>query len=221
MQYEIDSETVYSTLSGDGVHQSDEHLLQSGTRGSKVKQELTQTSSNPILTFMGLGDNPEEATEKGKKYESMNFEENESNAWKEHQLKRAKKEGSGFWTAARKSTVYKWILVVLIGAIIASLGMLVTYVTSALNVTKFKYMTLQMDANLQFWAYISFVVISVGFVSVAGLLCAFEPQAAGSGIPQVKAYLNGVNLHKTVRIRTLLAKVTGMVFSVASGKFKC
>jgi chloride channel 7 len=67
------------------------------------------------------------------------------------------------------------------------------------------------------WAYSSFVVVSLGYAAVAGMLCMVEPQAAGSGIPQIKAYLNGVNLHKTVRVRTLILKSVGMVFSVASG----
>ena len=51
----------------------------------------------------------------------------------------------------------------------------------------------------------------------AGFLCWLEPLAAGSGIPEIKAFLNGVNLHKVVRVRVLVAKVLGMCFSCAAG----
>lgn len=52
---------------------------------------------------------------------------------------------------------------------------------------------------------------------IAGCLCYYEPTGAGSGIPEIKAYLNGINLNTYVRIKTLIVKVLGMCFSVASG----
>jgi len=116
---EADSDTAYSTLAGDS-----ENLLghRQAKRGSKVENENNSSSiipalSYPLLSFMAFNREPEADTEKDGMYESMNFEENESNAWKEHQLKRLKEDGS-FWTAARRSTVHKWILVIAIGAII-------------------------------------------------------------------------------------------------------
>lgn len=42
--------------------------------------------------------------------------------------------------------------------------------------------------------------------------------AAGSGIPEIKCYLNGVKVPGIVRLRTLLCKVFGVLFSVAGGK---
>jgi chloride channel 7 len=54
-------------------------------------------------------------------------------------------------------------------------------------------------------------------VLIAGLLCWREPAAAGSGIPEIKAYLNGVNLNSVVRMPVLVAKVLGMCFSCAAG----
>lgn len=42
----------------------------------------------------------------------------------------------------------------------------------------------------------------------AGFLCAFvAPAAAGSGIPEVKAYLNGVDAHSILAPSTLFVKV--------------
>jgi H+/Cl- antiporter ClcA len=41
----------------------------------------------------------------------------------------------------------------------------------------------------------------------------------GSGIPETKSYLNGVQLDNFVRLRTLLAKSLSVVFTVSSGLF--
>lgn len=66
-------------------------------------------------------------------------------------------------------------------------------------------------------AFFLFMFFCLLYASVAGFLCWLEPTAAGSGIPEVKAYLNGINLNKIVRIRVLIFKVIGVCFSVAAG----
>lgn len=45
-----------------------------------------------------------------------------------------------------------------------------------------------------------------------------QPVAAGSGIPEIKSYLNGVKIPGIVRLRTFLCKAAGVLFSVAGGK---
>lgn len=49
-------------------------------------------------------------------------------------------------------------------------------------------------------------------------LTLFQPLAAGSGIPEIKCYLNGVKIRNVVRFRTLLAKAIGVLFSVSGGE---
>lgn len=44
-----------------------------------------------------------------------------------------------------------------------------------------------------------------------------QPIAAGSGIPQVKCYLNGVKIPRVVRFKTLFVKSVGVVCSVVGG----
>ena len=46
----------------------------------------------------------------------------------------------------------------------------------------------------------------------------FQPVAAGSGIPEIKCYLNGVKIPRVVRLQSLIAKAVGVLFSVAGGK---
>lgn len=44
-----------------------------------------------------------------------------------------------------------------------------------------------------------------------------QPVAAGSGIPQVKCYLNGVKVPRVVRIKTLFVKAVGVITAVVGG----
>lgn len=46
----------------------------------------------------------------------------------------------------------------------------------------------------------------------------FQPVAAGSGIPEIKSYLNGVKIPGIVRLRTFLCKAAGVLFAVAGGR---
>lgn len=57
------------------------------------------------------------------------------------------------------------------------------------------------------------VPVLIGAVLVAYI----EPVAAGSGIPQVKCYLNGVKIPRVVRIKTLAVKTIGVICTVVGG----
>lgn len=55
--------------------------------------------------------------------------------------------------------------------------------------------------------------MSMFLATCAAVLCAFvAPAAAGSGIPEVKAYLNGVDAHSILAPSTLLVKVGKKMF---------
>ena len=54
-------------------------------------------------------------------------------------------------------------------------------------------------------------------LSGAALTVGAAPEAAGSGIPEVMGYLNGVHVTKIMRLRTLVVKVLGSFLAVVSG----
>ena len=57
-------------------------------------------------------------------------------------------------------------------------------------------------------AFVVYAGFNVCLVMVAALLCVYiGPSAAGSGIPEVKAYLNGVDTPNIFSIKTLIVKV--------------
>lgn len=60
--------------------------------------------------------------------------------------------------------------------------------------------------------------MNVAMVFIGSMMVTYiEPVAAGSGIPQVKCYLNGVKVPRVVRIKTLVVKVVGVITSVVGG----
>lgn len=69
-----------------------------------------------------------------------------------------------------------------------------------------------------FIPYLYYVLINIIFVAIGSYLVAYiEPQAAGSGVPLVKCYLNGIKVPRIVRIKTLIVKVVGVFTSVVGG----
>lgn len=66
-------------------------------------------------------------------------------------------------------------------------------------------------------AFLVFCFYQTLFAALASLFVWIEPVAAGSGIPEVKCFLNGIDLPRIVRVKTLLCKVIGVTFSVAAG----
>jgi len=67
-------------------------------------------------------------------------------------------------------------------------------------------------------AYLTYVGISLGLGLVSTCLVNFgETVAAGSGIPEVKGYLNGTNYLRFLKFKTGVIKVVGILFSVSAG----
>mmetsp|Transcript_1158 Transcript_1158/g.1880 ORF Transcript_1158/g.1880 Transcript_1158/m.1880 type:complete len:856 (-) Transcript_1158:190-2757(-) len=149
--------------------------------------------------------------------ESMNFDEVESVMWRKHQLRRFFQDRGHWLTAARRTTAWKWALVILIGILVGAVGAFVQIFTEVLSEWRFHEVTKRIDDKQWGAAFFLYQAISLLLGGAAGILCWIVPQAAGSGIPEIKAFLNGVALKGLVRVRVLLAKVIGVCFSVSSG----
>ena len=65
-----------------------------------------------------------------------------------------------------------------------------------------------------FFLYTGYQVL---FAAIAFLFVWIEPVAAGSGIPEIKCFLNGVKIPRLLEWKTLACKLCGLAFSVASG----
>ena len=66
--------------------------------------------------------------------------------------------------------------------------------------------------------YLAYVGFNLALVLIATVICIFfSPESAGSGIPEVKAYLNGVQVGMFDNLHLYWTKVVGTIFSTASG----
>ncbi|OWM84839.1 hypothetical protein CDL15_Pgr027626 [Punica granatum] len=67
-------------------------------------------------------------------------------------------------------------------------------------------------------AFAAYASCNVVLAVIAAALCAYiAPAAAGSGIPEVKAYLNGIDSYSILAPSTLFVKIFGSIFGVAGG----
>ena len=63
-----------------------------------------------------------------------------------------------------------------------------------------------------------YIIYNAMLASASSAMCIlFAPNAVGSGIPEVKAYLNGVCVESFADINVFLTKIIGTIFAVSSG----
>jgi len=113
----------------------------------------------------------------------------------------------------------RWLLLVAIGLGAGLVAVVVELALHYLLEEKIKLMDFVGETTesigAQYLADIGFCLCSA---AVAGfLVCFVEVLAAGSGIPEIKCFLNGIHLPKLVSCKTLFAKAVGIVFSVVAG----
>jgi len=144
-------------------------------------------------------------------FEGLDYEITESELYRERQMSLTPRER---W----RITFAEWTITFLIGFCTGFTAFLINLCVENLFRLKF-YLTLELLHEGKIWgAFAVFAVISISFVTIATILVAFiEPVACGSGIPQMKGYLNGANLKNAVRLKTLIVKAVGVTFSVSGG----
>ncbi|XP_033642200.1 chloride transport protein 6-like [Asterias rubens] len=131
-------------------------------------------------------------------------------------------EGRESW-GSRHIGLIRWIVTGLIGVSTGLVAVFIDFFVKKLN--ELKYSTVQdsiLTCSKDGCLVLSLLILlgfSAGFVLIASVLVAFEPIAGGSGIPEIKCYLNGIKVPHVVRLKTLVAKAVGVLFSVAGGLF--
>ena len=111
----------------------------------------------------------------------------------------------------------KWLLHGSVGAGIGTIAFCVSSAVEVFTEAKFNAVQGMIERGETGLAYLAYVSMSTAFVAVAALLTGYiEPLSAGSGITEVKGYLNGVGYERLLRVRTLVVKFVGVIFSVRS-----
>ena len=120
----------------------------------------------------------------------------------------------------RGFSVLFWIFLFVIGVVTGLIAFATGFSVSLCLYTLTKEVSsiVVSDENLQIGRLFLFVVLNLIAVLLSATLVLYvSPVAAGSGIPNMYAYLNGVEMPEFLNIRVALAKVPGSILAVAGG----
>nr|XP_046271423.1 H(+)/Cl(-) exchange transporter 7 isoform X2 [Scatophagus argus] len=149
------------------------------------------------------------------KYESLDYDNIENQLFLEEERRMS-------YVGFRCLEISRWVVCGLIGFLTGLIACFIDIVVEEMAGMKYKVVKENIEKftevgglsiSLILWAVLNSVFVMVGSIIVAF----FEPIAAGSGIPQIKCYLNGVKIPRVVRLKTLLVKVCGVICSVVGG----
>lgn len=121
-----------------------------------------------------------------------------------------------------QKNVARWFIFLLIGICTAFVACFVDISIEELSNLKYGWLKVYMDkcvTNDCLWLpFVLWLITNLVPVLIGAILVTYiEPIAAGSGIPQVKCYLNGVKIPRVVRIKTLTVKIIGVIATVVGG----
>ncbi|EEB16605.1 Chloride channel protein, putative [Pediculus humanus corporis] len=121
-----------------------------------------------------------------------------------------------------KKDISRWFIFCFIGIFTAIIAAFIDIAVNELTAFKFKNIKKYIDTCISkqclYQPYLIWIAFNVLFVLIGSIIVTYiEPVAAGSGIPDIKCYLNGVLIPRLVRIKTLVVKVLGVILSVVGG----
>ncbi|GJV30661.1 chloride channel protein CLC-b-like protein [Tanacetum coccineum] len=143
--------------------------------------------------------------------ESLDYEINENDLFKHDWRTRSQ-------TQVLQYVFLKWLLAFLVGLLT---GIIATLINLAVeNIAGYKLLAVVKYIEKERYMMGFFFMAGVNFVLtlVATLLVVFlAPTAAGPGIPEIKAYLNGVDTPNMYGAMTMFVKIIGSIGAVAAG----
>ncbi|CAN1290022.1 Putative chloride channel-like protein CLC-g [Linum perenne] len=138
--------------------------------------------------------------------ESLDYEIAENDVFKQDWRSRGKKQMFQY-------LYMKWSLCFLVGLIVSLIGFFNNLAVENIAGMKFVVTSNMMLAQ----RFVFLFVISLLLTLFASVITAFiAPAAAGSGIPEIKAYLNGVDAPGILSARTLFVKIVGSISAVSA-----
>uniref|UniRef100_A0A8D0CWD7 Chloride channel protein n=1 Tax=Sander lucioperca TaxID=283035 RepID=A0A8D0CWD7_SANLU len=149
------------------------------------------------------------------KYESLDYDNIENQLFLEEERRMS-------YMGFRCLEISRWVVCGLIGFLTGLIACFIDIAVEELAGIKYQVVKQNIEKftevgglsiSLILWAVLNSSIVMLGAIIVAF----FEPIAAGSGIPQIKCYLNGVKIPRVVRLKTLVVKVCGVICSVVGG----
>lgn len=128
-------------------------------------------------------------------YESLDYDVCENTLWeKENKVKQSK--------LSMKKDFSRWIIFLMIGVLTALVACTINIVIEEVSNLKYGFLKRLVDSHkngnigvpFAYWVLTNAFPVLIGALMVTYI----EPVAAGSGIPQVKCYLNGIKVNSPI-----------------------
>lgn len=117
-----------------------------------------------------------------------------------------------------QNTVARWRMMALIGFAVGSMAYVVKNTVEVLLEVRAEVMEHMLEEGhlVSAWAWVA--GYSTGLATLAAaLVVVLRPAAAGSGIPEVIAYLNGTHLPQIFNLKTLAVKFVSLILALGAG----
>ncbi|XP_071731264.1 chloride channel protein CLC-a-like [Rutidosis leptorrhynchoides] len=143
--------------------------------------------------------------------ESLDYEINENDLFKHDWRTRSQAQ-------VLQYVFLKWLFAFLVGLLT---GVIATLINLAVeNIAGYKLLAVvnYIDQKRYMMGFVFMTGVNFMLTLSATLLCVFfAPTAAGPGIPEIKAYLNGVDTPNMYGATTMFVKIVGSIGAVAAG----
>ena len=122
-----------------------------------------------------------------------------------------------FWNTGKHKSLSRYLLTALVGIIQGCVAYFTNVLSNRFIDDKFERTSYLLEEGHIFRAFFLFLAIQLSFAMMAAACVWLVPISAGSGIPEVKCYLNGIDLPNVGAPMTLVCKVLGVICSVSAG----
>lgn len=120
-----------------------------------------------------------------------------------------------FHSWMRRERISTLFFIPLLGALIGTMGLICDLILLRISEGRLKLTTATSFYFINVILYISYSVF-LGFIAAA-CVSFISPYAVGSGIPEIKSILSGIDLSRVLGMRTLLAKIVGILCATGAG----
>ncbi|EFJ09934.1 hypothetical protein SELMODRAFT_427560 [Selaginella moellendorffii] len=129
------------------------------------------------------------------------------------------------WRARKKEEVFlyivtKWAFAFLTGFIIGAAALIINFSVENIAGAKWLVASSYMTSGRTMTAFAIFTALNTGLVFLGAAMTVYlAPSAAGSGVPESKAYLNGIDAPRILEPITMVVKLLGSICVVSAGLY--
>jgi len=168
-----------------------------------------------------VGYTPEEdhhsTSNKHVKIHSLQYLDDESEAYRAFNATNHFHYRGTFWNEGKRAIMVRYFQLFMIGIIQGSIAYFTNVISHNLIEGKYEAVKDILAEGKWITAFLSFYSRQLLFAAFASCAVMIEPMSGGSGIPEVKCFLNGIDLPRVTDIKTGVCKVLGVICSVSAG----